>query len=349
MNTYKALVRPWLYRLDPERSHHLAERLLAAGFPWWPAAASRFVDDPRLQVDLGDLHLPNPVGLAPGFDKNGRALPGTLKLGFGYVSVGSVLPRYRAGNPRPRIARLVRDESLVNDYGLPSEGVSAAAKRLRRASRTTPTKLIVNIDGVSQSDYLQTFPILQPLADAVEISTLCPNNPDDSGDLQSPAGLNRLLTDLEPIRQSRLFVKIMADGPGPLSDKTLALVETAVRHGVAAITVPGTWRVMDTRLARGSGQNSGRMTFPTTLTIVKQLYEITGERVAIKALGGIATGRDVFRVIAAGATTAELLTSLVYEGWAQPRRLARELLALMAARGIPSVQALRGSQIRLDA
>src|SRR5688572_2289365 len=98
VNTYKSLVRPWLYRMDPERAHHLAERLLSTGFPWWPAAASRFVDDPRLAIDLGDLHLPNPVGLAPGFDKNGRALPGTMKLGFGYVSVGSVLPGYRAGN-----------------------------------------------------------------------------------------------------------------------------------------------------------------------------------------------------------------------------------------------------------
>jgi dihydroorotate dehydrogenase len=349
MNAYKALVRPWLFRMDPERSHHLAERLLASGFPWWPAAGRRFVDDPRLGVDLGDLHLANPIGLAPGFDKNGRALPGTLKLGFGYVAVGSVLPRYRPGNPRPRIARLVRDESLVNDYGLPSEGVAAAAARLRRTSRTTPTKLIINIDGVSQADYHTTFPVLQPLADAVEISTLCPNNPDDSGDLQSPAGLDKLLGDLAPIRRSPLFVKIMADGPGPLTDKTLDLVETAVRHGVTAITVPGTWRVVDARLARGHGQNSGRVTFETTLTIVRQLYEITGQRVAIKALGGISTGRDVFRAIAAGATTAELLTSLVYEGWAQPRRLAQELLALMSARGIPSILALRGSEASLDA
>jgi dihydroorotate dehydrogenase len=342
MNLYGSLVRPLLFRLDAETAHQLALRVMAAGFPWGVCGDRLLVRDPRLRVTVEGLTFVNPVGLAAGLDKNARVVPSLQQLGFGYVTVGSILPRPRAGNPRPRVLRYVGQESLINCYGLPSDGLDACAARLRRV-RTGATRLVANIDASTVEEYVRAFETLQPLADAIEINAKCPNNRDDSGEFLHAHQFEQMLRAMAPRKRKPLFVKILPWETEAEHQERLHMVELGLHYGVDGYTVAGTWTQAEPRLSLGCGHISGRIAFPRTLEMVRELHAVLRGRAAIKALGGLSSGKDAFQAIAAGATLVELLTALVYQGWTVAARINRELLALMAAHGIPDVAALRGS------
>ena len=143
-SVYERLLRPLLFWLDPETAHRLGQFVLHREFPW-SLSSSRDVGD-RLGVKVGDWNLKSPFGLAAGFDKNGAAVPGLQHLGFDYVTVGSILPKPSDGHPHPRLIRYPEAESMVNCYGLPSDGLDACAARFKRlASSRLRTRLIANI------------------------------------------------------------------------------------------------------------------------------------------------------------------------------------------------------------
>ncbi|MBI4493129.1 MAG: dihydroorotate dehydrogenase 2 [Chloroflexi bacterium] len=342
IDLYRSVLRPLLFRLDAETAHHLGERALAAGFPWGLYGDRLFVPDPRLRVEVAGLSFANPVGLAPGFDKNARTIPALQQLGFGYVVVGGILPHPRPGNPRPRVLRYVEKESLINCYGLPSDGLEACAARLRRV-RTDTTRVLANMDAFTVDEYVRSFETLQPLVDAMEVHTMCPNNRDDRGEFLRRGQFEQMLQAIAPRKRKPLFVKLLPWENETEHQERLGMVELGLHYGVDGYTIPGTWNLPEPRLSIGRGHISGRMAFPRTLEIVRELAEVTRGRAAIKALGGIASGEDAFQAIAAGATLVELLSAFVYEGWTVVRRINQELAALMAARGFPSVAALRGS------
>jgi dihydroorotate dehydrogenase len=342
VDVYRLLLRPVLFRLDPEGTHHLAEQVLSAPLPWGLLGDRLRVCDPRLRVRVGGLELDNPVGLAAGMDKNARAVRALRYFGFGYVTVGSILPRPNPGNPRPRVARLIESESLINCYGLPSEGLEACARRLARLGRHR-AHVFANIDALTVGDYARSFVRLQPLVSAIEISAKCPNHYVDTGEFMQPGKFEELLRVIMPLRRKPVFLK-MYPLPDPAGHRAqLQLVELAVHYGVDGITIPGTWTQPDARLAGGRGHISGRIAFRRNLEIVRELHDIIGGRAVIKALGGISTGAEAFQAIAAGATLVELLTAFVYQGWTVAQRINCELAALMAAHGYPSIAALRGS------
>ncbi|HET9456291.1 MAG TPA: hypothetical protein VFO78_03040, partial [Candidatus Limnocylindrales bacterium] len=132
---YRAVVRPLLFRLSPEQAHRFALTTLRWAPPWRAIGWTLRVEDPRLAVDLGGLRVRNPVGLGPGVDKNGLAVGALGELGFGFLVVGSITRDARPGNPRPRLARDVPREAILNSLGLPSLGVEAAVRALGRAGK----------------------------------------------------------------------------------------------------------------------------------------------------------------------------------------------------------------------
>jgi dihydroorotate dehydrogenase (fumarate)/dihydroorotate dehydrogenase len=317
---------------------------MAAGFPWGLYGERLFVRDPRLRVSIGGLTFDNPVGLAPGLDKNARAVAALQQLGFGYLIAGSVMPRPRPGNPRPRLLRYVDRQSLINCYGQPSDGLEACAARLRRR-RPGRTRVLVNVDGFSVEDYVRSFQLLEPLVDAVELNGMCPNNTDDEGDFLRRHPFTEMLKAIAPLRRKPLFVKVLPWENEAQHVERLELIERALHYGLDGITVPGTWTEQEPRLSLGRGHLTGRATFPKTLEVVKELYQVTRGQVAIKALGGISSGAEAFEAIARGASLVELLTAFVYEGWTIAARINRELLGLLAKHGIPNLGALRGSAL----
>ena len=346
MDGYTSFLRPLLFCLDAETAHRLAHRVMATGFPWGLMGDRLFVRDDRLHVNVAGLKLANPVGIAPGLDKNGLATRSLQQFGFGYVFVGSILPEPRTGNPRPRVRRLVEQESMINCYGLPSDGLEVCAARLRKV-RPRTTKVFANFDALTLRDYLRSYEVLQPLVDAVELSTRCPNNVDDDGEFYEPMHFEHLLREITRRKRKPLFLKMVPWENEKEKQNRLDLVERALHYGVDGFTIPGTWNQADPKLSLGRGHISGRMAFTKTLDVVQSMYAVVGNRAIIKALGGISNGQEAFAAIAAGATLVELLTAFIYQGWTTAFRINRELAERMSADGWTSIEALRGAGARM--
>ena len=204
MNSY-CLIRPLLFALPPEKAHRLTIRMLQRGM----APQVKVIDDPRLRMDVCHLQLPNPVGMAAGFDKNAEAYEVILKLGFGAVEIGSVTPRAQPGNPAPRMFRLVEDEAVINRLGFNNEGMDTVRKRL--SSRDAKRGIVgVNLGKNKDTehaieDYVAGLQALYPQADYITVNISSPNT-QGLRDLQQKDTLRSLVTTLK-IEQKDLEVK----------------------------------------------------------------------------------------------------------------------------------------------
>jgi len=333
---YERFVRPLLFKLDPEFAHRLGQFALRREFPW--SMASPPNDRGRLAVQVGAWKLSSPIGLAAGLDKDGGAVPGLQHLGFGYLTIGSILPEPFPGNPKPRLLRYPESESMVNCYGLPSDGLGACAARFRRlATRKLRTMLIANIHTESVADYSRCAAALAPYADGIELALRCPNRSDRLA-IYPVAQLDELMGTLR--RQwpdKAIFVKLPPFANDQEKQNRLELVEHAIQCGLTGVTIPGNWTVPEPRLSRGAGSLSGRRTFANNLEMVHAMAPVTKGRIAIKASGGVHTGADAFELLAAGATMIDILTAFVYRGWNAAAKINAELLALLDERGIARV------------
>lgn len=342
MNAYD-LARPLIFRLDPERAHALAKPVLRnAGLCRWLGGAP--VNDPRLEVRIGPLTFANPVGLAPGFDKGGDLTTGLSRLGFGYLVVGSVMPHPRSGNPQPRIVRLPEQRAIVNCMGLPGKGVGAFAGALAAGRPNVP--VIASFGGYDDGEFLASFALLQPVADALEVNQRCANNPDDEGGRQEAAAFEPVLKALTAAKRKPLRVKLDAYVDDRQRAQRLTMLELLIAYGIDGVALPTNYLVPNAGLSRGIGNISGAVLFERTLEYVRTVYEASGGRIAIHARGGISSGAQAFEAIAAGASTVELFTAFIYQGPAIAGRINRELLAIMQREGIASVRELRGARAR---
>jgi dihydroorotate dehydrogenase len=345
MHTYKRLIRPLLFRLDPETAHSLAKVVLRH-----PHLRSLFVrqglsvQDERLQVSLGRLRLPNPVGLGAGLDKDCEMVDSLQRFGFGYIVVGSVMCNARPGNPRPRMIRDLEREGLFSCQGLPSKGLDYAVMQLKRCNRRI-VPLIINFNAEEFEDYLRCTEELQSLGDALEISLICPNRPaNDEGELLDPRRARNLLEEVAKRTAKPVFVKL----PGYVSEEErrqrLRLIDVIISCGVEGITVIPKMMVKHEALSMGQGTLTGRPAFGKMLDVVRDVYEMTKGKCHIKAAGGIFSAEDAFEAIAAGATAVEMVTGFAFEGWPIARDINQGLLRLLAASGIENVTALRGAK-----
>jgi dihydroorotate dehydrogenase len=328
-NLYKSVVRPLLFALPGEASHELGKLALHSAMPWRWFERSLRVADPRLKTRLGGLELDNPVGLSAGFDKNAEVLTGLQRLGFGYVTVGSILPEKRSGNPKPRLMRYPAEESLRNCYGLPSLGLEACVQNLAATSRVPGVKLVANIDAPTVDLYLASFEAVQPYVDAVELGLQCPNNTDDDGSIHEPKNFERLLQGLSLRRQKPILVKTAFYDSEADKQNRLELMEIAIHYKLDAIVTPGIWKMEEPKLSLGVAATSGKITFERNLNVVRTLAQAARGRIAIKSNGGIFSGADAFAVLSAGASSVDLLSGFIYEGWEVAAKINRELLAIM--------------------
>lgn len=340
MSAYDRMLRSALFGLPAEFAHDLAKMTLKSGWPWRSLGLGR--NDPRLQVNLAGITLSNPVCLSAGFDKNAEALRGLQYLGFGAVTVGSILPTKRPGNPKPRLIRYPDETSLGNCYGLPSDGVDVCAERLaqvRAGNLFSP--VVANIDAPSIELYLRSFELIEPLVNAVELGLQCPNNTEDHGEFHDPVVFESLLTEIMKRRRKPLFVKLAFPGSDKDMQNRLDLAQRAVRLGVDGINVPGIFKREEPQVSLGVATITGKAAFERTLVIVRELADATQGRIAIKANGGITTGEDALKVLMAGATTFDILSAFVFRGWSAASLINDELLTLMQREGISSLESLR--------
>ena len=339
---YSLLLRPLLFRFPPELAQSAADYALKQTFIWRALSPLYAVRDPRLRVDLCGLTLENPVGLAAGYDKSCGFLPSLAALGFGYVTGGTVTLSSRPGNPKPRMLRRAKDESLINALGFPGRGLDYAARRLGEAQASLKqTPVVVSVSGETPEEIVTCHRRLEPLADAVEVNISSPNT-EGLRVFQEPAALADLLGRVNDGRKKPLFVKMppydSADSEGSEArDRVMELARVCAREGVDALTVANTRPIEEPRLAVGSGGLSGKPVFQDMLRMVSEIKSEVGDRVAVNACGGIFTGEDAWEALQAGATTVQLLTGLIYRGPGVVKRMNQELLEVMDREDVSSL------------
>lgn len=344
-----SLFRPMLHALDPETSHRLTIKALS-----FLPAADPPQDDPCLAVDILGRRFPNPIGLAAGFDKQCQVPDPLLALGFGFVELGGVVPEPQSGNPRPRVFRLPDDEAIINRFGLNSDGLEAARRRLlRRKGRSgiVGVNIGANKDSSDRiADYERCVRALSGLVDFLTINVSSPNTP-GLRDLQGEAFLDDLLARCIAARsksagnRTAILLKIAPD----ISLSTLdAIVATALRRGIDALTVSNTTVARPTNLrcqtvAREAGGLSGRPLFgPSTKLLAQTFLRVEG-KIPLIGVGGVGSAETALAKIQAGASLIQLYSALVYKGPGLIQEIKQDLSRALAQSGHP-LSALVGSR-----
>lgn len=320
--------------LDAETAHRLAIGALKLAPPPVPPA-----DDPVLATTVAGLRLPNPVGLAAGFDKNGEALRGLARLGFGFVECGSVTPRAQPGNPRPRLFRLSEDRAVINRMGFNNAGLEAFADRLARrpAGTVVGANLGANKDTEDKAaDYVAGLRRLKGLADYVTVNVSSPNTP-GLRDLQGRAAMDDLLGRLAEARAADptpVFLKIAPD----LTAAEIGLiVEASLDHKIDALIVSNTTLERPESLRsphrNEAGGLSGAPLKSKASAALRAAAEASGGRLPLIAVGGIDSGAEAWDRIRAGASAVQVYSALVFEGPGLVGRIKRDLAARLRADG----------------
>jgi dihydroorotate dehydrogenase len=330
-----------LHLLPPEAAHALALWALGRGLA--PAASP--VVSARLATSFCGIALPHPLGLAAGLDKNAEAVPGLFGLGFSFVEIGTVTPRPQAGNPKPRLFRLRREQALINRMGFNNQGLDAVRARLM-ARDPSLGPLGANVGANRDSadpvaDYVACLRALYPLVDYVAINVSSPNTP-GLRDLQQGARLDELLGALLETRRSLatdrpakpLLVKI---APDLAPDDEIAIAEVVTSRGADGLIVGNTTIARPPVVAGRHRETGGLSGAPLFLRSTEQLlrfHRLTGGKMPLIGVGGILRGADAYAKIRAGACALQLYTALIYRGPRTVVRILAELERLLERDGI---------------
>jgi dihydroorotate dehydrogenase len=329
-----------LRRIDPERAHALALLALRAGLAPLPGP----VTSPRLATRLAGMDLPNPVGLAAGFDKDAVALGPLLRAGFGFVEAGAVTPRPQPGNPRPRLFRLAADRAAINRFGFNNAGMAAAAARLAlpRPEGIVGLNLGANKDTADRAaDYAAVLARCGPLVDFVTVNVSSPNT-ERLRDLQGKAALAALMDRVNtanaglPVPRP-VFLKIAPDlDPAALDDIARVALDARLAGIIATNTTLSRAGLTDRQAAEAGGLSGAPLLAPST-RVLARLHLRLGAAMPLVGVGGIAGAGDAWAKIRAGARAVQLYTGLVYGGIGLAARIAEGLDAIAAREGLANL------------
>ncbi|MEM7438741.1 MAG: quinone-dependent dihydroorotate dehydrogenase [Pseudomonadota bacterium] len=328
------------HRIDPERAHGLALTALRSGLT--PRRSTPTSD--RLRTTLAGMDLPNPVGLAAGFDKNATAIAPLLQSGFGFVEVGAATPRPQPGNAKPRLFRLTQDRAAINRFGFNNDGAAVIAKRLAAQPKTgvVGLNLGANKDSADKAaDFASVVETCGLHLDFVTVNVSSPNT-EKLRDLQGPEALAALLDGVLAARDKLgralpVFLKIAPD----LSDADIKDIASVARNArLDAVIATNTTLKRDglqSVHAHEAGGLSGAPLLAMSTQVLTTLYaELKGD-VPLIGVGGISTAQDALTKIRAGAQAVQLYTALIYGGITLAARIAEDLDALLAQEGFQSV------------
>lgn len=330
-----------LHRIDPERAHGLSLRALRAGLVPLPGP----VDLPRLHVTIAGLRLPNPVGLAAGYDKNAEAIVPLSRAGFGFLEVGAATPLPQPGNDRPRLFRLTEDRAAINRFGFNNQGMHRIGERLAARQRgPVPVGLNLGANKTSTNRAADFAAVLAHCGPHVDFATVNVSSPNTEGlrNLQGKALLADLLrqvmeTRLALARPIPVFLKIAPDlSPGELED----IVEVALLARVSGIIATNTTLSREGLKSVNrdqAGGLSGAPLFEKSTRVLARLSHLTKGVLPLVGVGGVGSAEQAYEKIRAGASAVQLYTAMVYQGLSLVPRIANGLDALLARDGYANV------------
>ena len=340
---YRRIIKPLLFSLNIERAHHIVLLMLRIFglIPGgrWLLRKCYAVEHPALEREVFGMRFANPVGIAAGFDRNGEAYRELAALGFGFVEVGTVTPRPQAGNPRPRVFRLPKDNAIINRIGLSNRGLETAIRHLRRPhggvivgcnigkNTSTPAEN-------APADYLKLFRNLYQYADYFTVNISCDNSGRE-GATHTREHILQILNPLFDFRRGQnqyrpVMLKISPDMTDEVIDRiTDVLMETPLDGIVATNGSHGRegLRTSRTTLEKiGSGRLSGAPLTRRAVEIVRRIHTRSGGTYPIIGVGGLMSADDVRAMLNAGADLVQLYTGYIYEGPGLVRNVCRALI-----------------------
>jgi dihydroorotate dehydrogenase len=349
---YHALARPALFALAPEDAHEMSLKALEHGaYPRAPPAILQ-----TLKQAVFGLEFPNPVGIAAGYDKDARVPDAVLGLGCGFAEIGTVTPKPQAGNPKPRVFRLVADHALINRLGFNNGGHAAALQRLEaRNSRggIVGVNIGANKDSADRTgDYVEGLKTFNAVASYFTVNISSPNTP-GLRDLQAPAALDELLARVMSARaelvakgapRRAIIVKI---APDISADDVPEICARLRAHMVDGIAVSNTTLARDglsDPLKSEAGGLSGRPLFQRSTVMLARVHQETGGKIPLIGIGGIDSPETALAKIEAGATLLQLYTGLIYEGPGLIGRINAHLAEAVRRAGVQSIADLTGTK-----
>lgn len=349
-------LRPLFFCLPPEFAHNLAicalqNRLLFEAPP---------VKYSALETNILGLCFKNPLGIAAGFDKNAVAIDGLLVQGFGFVEAGTVTPLAQPGNPKPRLFRLVEDEAIVNRLGFNNDGIKAFVKNFSRRDKNKGVAG-ANIGKNKNSDdavadYIACMKAVYPHADYITVNVSSPNT-QGLRDLQKGEALDALLGAMIKVRNEQvvageksvpLLLKIAPDLDGAEKEH---IAQTALAHGIDGLIISNTTVLRPERLQSGlagePGGLSGKPLFDLSTQTLSDMYRLTQGKMALVGVGGIASARDAYQKIRAGASLLQLYSALIYQGFGMIHELCEGLIECLKRDGFSHISESVGADVKI--
>ena len=346
-----SVLRPFLFNLDPETAHNLAIKSLKLN-PL-PRKMFEVEDEQMLNIKIIGKNFPNPIGLAAGFDKSAEVYNSLLKLGFGFVEVGTVTPLKQFGNSKPRVFRLEEDEALINRLGFNNDGMETIKSRIK--SNSKKGILGVNIGPNKETaDQKNDFCLgLKNFFDVADYITVNISSPNTEGlrDFHDQKKLIDLIIALNKIKKDNstnipLLLKISPD-----IDKSHIpeISDAAVKNNISAIILTNTTNRhrdnLKSALKNEKGGLSGDPLNQISTNMIKSFSRELKGKIPIIGVGGVNSGKSAYEKILAGASLLQLYTSFVYRGPSAAKDIKRELIQILKAEGIKNIKDAVGKGI----
>jgi len=339
-----SILRPFLFNLDPETAHDLAIKSLK--FNPLPSKMFEVEDEQMLKVQLLGKNFPNPIGLAAGFDKSAEAYNSLLRLGFGFVEVGTVTPLKQFGNPKPRIFRLKDDYALINRLGFNNDGIEIIKKRIISVGKKGI--LGVNIGPNKETkdqknDFCLGLKNFFDIADYITVNISSPNT-EGLRDFHDQEKLKDLLLALNKIKKENktdtsLLLKVSPD----IEDNHISeIVDVATKNDIAAIILTNTTNVnrdnLRSEIKKEEGGLSGEPLRQISTNMIKKFYKQLNGKIPIIGVGGVNSGKSAYEKIIAGASLLQLYTAFIYRGPSAAKDIKKELIQILKAEGLNNIK-----------
>ena len=339
-----SILRPFLFNIDPETAHDLAIKSLK--FNPLPRKMFEVKDEQMLKVQLLGKNFPNPIGLAAGFDKSAEAYNSLLRLGFGFVEVGTVTPLKQFGNPKPRIFRLKDDYALINRLGFNNDGIEIIKNRIKSDGKKGI--LGVNIGPNKETkdqknDFCLGLKNFFDIADYITVNISSPNT-EGLRDFHDQEKLKDLLLVLNKIKKENktdisLLLKISPD----IEDNYISeIVDVATKNDIAAIiltnTTNGNRDNLRSEIKKEKGGLSGEPLQQISTNMIKKFYKQLNGEIPIIGVGGVNSGKSAYEKIIAGASLLQLYTGFVYRGPSVAKDIKRELIQILKTEGLNNIK-----------
>jgi len=346
-----SVLRPFLFKLDPETTHDLAIKSLK--FNYLPRKMFEVENEQILNIELLGKNFPNPIGLAAGFDKSGEVYNSLLKFGFGFVEIGTVTPLKQFGNPKPRIFRLEDDSALINRLGFNNDGIEIIKNRIKSEKK----KGVVGINigpNKNTKDQKNDFCIgLKNFFDIADYITVNISSPNTEGlrDFHDQEKLEDLLLALNKIKsENKINIPLLLKISPDIKDNQISeIADTAIKNDISGIILTNTTNSNKDKLIsdfkKEEGGLSGEPLQQISTNMIKKFYKQLNGKIPIIGVGGVNSGKSAYEKIIAGASLLQLYTGLVYKGPSIVKNIKKELIQILKAEGLNNIKDAIGKNL----